>query len=124
MSYCTATRRNGEPCRAQALPERRLCWAHDPQMREKADEARRKGGLHKSSTVRAAKHVPPDMKALARRLMESIDEVHRGELMPDAARAMASLAGAVVRVYEVGEVGQRIEELEARLEQRPIHARR
>ncbi len=116
MSYCTASRRNGEPCRAQALPERLLCWAHDPQMREKADEARRKGGLHKSSTVRAAKHVPPDMKALARQLMESIDEVHRGELMPDQARAMASLAGAVVRVYEVGELRLEVQELRERLE--------
>ncbi len=117
MSYCTATRRNGEPCRAQALPERRLCWAHHPEMRQKADAARRRGGENKANVVRAGKHVPKDMRDLARRLLEAIDEVHRGELMPDQARAMASLAGAVCRVYEVGEVEQRIADLEARLEQ-------
>ncbi len=122
MTYCTATRRNGEPCRAQALPDQDLCWAHSPGMRQKAAEARRRGGENKANVVRAGKHIPRDMKELARRLLKAIDEVHRGEFMPDQARAMASLAGAVCRVYEAGEVEQRIAELEARLEAQPAQA--
>jgi hypothetical protein len=44
--------------------------------------------------------------------MEAIDQVHAGELDPRRASAMASLAGAVCRVYETGEIQQRIEALE------------
>ncbi len=123
MNQCAAVRPGGQRCRAQALPGRALCFAHDPENRERASEARRKGGANSANTVRAGKHIPRDMKELTRRLLEAIDQVHRGELMPDQARAMASLAGAVCRVYEVGEVEQRIADLEARLETRQAQRR-
>lgn len=114
---CSATRTNGTPCQAVALPGRELCWAHDPEHREKASAARRAGGANRSNLARAARHIPRDMKDLTRRLLEAIDQVHRGELEPRSLTAMASGAGAVVRLYEVGELEARLEALEERAAQ-------
>ncbi len=114
MNQCAAVRPGGQRCRAQALPGRALCFAHDPENRERASEARRKGGHNSASTVRASRHMPRDMRELAQRLLEAVDEVHRGELDSRRATAMASLAGSYVKVYEVAEVEHRIADLEAR----------
>ncbi len=124
MTQCTAIRPNGERCRATALPDRPQCFAHDPANRERANAARRAGGHNRSSTVRAARRMPANLKDVAARLLVALEETYTGDLEPDRARAMASLAGAVCRVYEVGEVEQRIADLEARLEARPQQARR
>ncbi len=110
---CQATRADGSPCRAAPTPSG-YCWAHDSDLRDKAKEARRLGGHNRSSTVRASRHMPRSMQDLAQRLLEAVDEVRSGELDPKKATAMASLAGAAVRVYEVGQLEVRVEELEAR----------
>ncbi len=112
---CQATRADGSPCRAAPTPSG-YCWAHDSDLRDKAKEARRLGGHNRSSTVMASHRAPRDMQDLARRLLEAVDKVESGDLMPDQARAMASLAGAVVRVYEVGELRLEVQELRERLE--------
>ena len=44
----------------------------------------------------------------------ALGEVHRGELDPRAASAMASLAGALVRAITAGELEERLRALEAR----------
>ncbi len=120
---CQATRADGSPCRAAPTPSG-YCWAHDSDLRDKAKEARRLGGHNRSSTVRASRRTPRDMQDLARRLLEAVDKVESGELDPVKATAMARLAGAAVRVYELGEVEGRFARIEAQLEARPIHARR
>lgn len=116
MNQCEATRASGDRCRAQALPGRPKCFAHDEDNRELANAARRKGGQNSGNVVRAARRIPRDMSDLVKRLLEAVDAVERGDLDHRRATAMASLAGAAVRVYEVGEVQQRLETLEARLE--------
>jgi hypothetical protein len=54
------------------------------------------------------------MQALASQLMEAIGECYDGSLEPRRLSAMSSAAGAIVRVHEVGELEQRLEELESR----------
>ncbi len=44
MNQCSPIRATGDRCRATALPNRPQCFAHDPENRERATEARRKGG--------------------------------------------------------------------------------
>ena len=44
----------------------------------------------------------------------ALGEVHRGELDPRAASAMASLAGALVRAMTAGELEERLRALEDR----------
>jgi BMFP domain-containing protein YqiC len=45
-------------------------------------------------------------------LLNALDEVHRGDLDPRQASAMAALAGAVTRAYTTGVLESRIEALE------------
>ena len=117
MSLCETIRSNGERCRAQALPDRPGCWAHDPGSREKADEARRRGGVNRSNLARASRRMPRDMKDLSGRILEAFDQVATGELPPDRAHAMARLASVYVQLHQAGEVERRLEALEAAAEQ-------
>lgn len=110
-AICRSLRADGTPCQARPT-EDGYCFAHSPALRERTAAARRAGGYGRSNAARAARHIPKDMRGLGRRLMEAIDQVHAGELDPRRASAMASLAGAVCRVYETGEIQQRIEALE------------
>lgn len=106
---CTSTRRDGEPCTAQA-GTLGYCIGHDPG----ALEARRKGGRATSRAERAAKLLPTRLQPMVSLLENALGEVHRGELDPRAASAMASLAGALVRTITAGELEERLRALEAR----------
>ncbi len=110
-SACRATRTNGNPCKATATASG-LCCFHDPELQKPMADARRKGGANRSNARRAAKHIPADMKALASQLMEAITECYHGELEPRRLTAMGAAAGAIVRIHEVAEMEQRLEELE------------
>ncbi len=119
MNRCAATRNNGEPCAARALPDRTLCWAHDPGCRDLAHAARRRGGTNRSTIARASRRMPRDLAELSKRLLESFDEVHRGDLDPAKAHALARLAAVFVQLHSAGEVDARIEALEAAANVRP-----
>ncbi len=115
---CTATRKDGSPCTVRALASG-YCTFHDPALRETTREARRAGGRNSSNAARAAKRIPRDLGDLSRRLFEALDEVHRGDLDPKRATAMASLAGAAIRVHEVAELELRLAALEERAAVQP-----
>jgi hypothetical protein len=63
---------------------------------------------------RAIKLLPGDMRALLATLTQALEETHAGELAPGTARSMASLATAMVRVYDMGELALRVKRLEER----------
>ena len=104
---CTSDRRDGAPCTAQAGASG-YCIGHAPG----AQDARRKGGHAKSRAERAGKLLPDRLQPLVSLLEDALGEVHRGELDPRAASAMASLAGALVRAMTVGELEERLRALE------------
>ena len=108
---CSATRRDGLPCRGIAH-KGGFCMAHDPTLAEKRREAARLGGKGKARIARLGKLVPPRLIAVYDHLEEALGEVHRGELTPQQATAMASLAGAMVRVLTSGELEERVRRLE------------
>lgn len=110
---CTATRKDGKPCQARATKSG-LCLAHDPGLEEKRQEARRQGGLNKARVARLGRLCPPRLVAVYDHLEEALGQVHKGELDPRAATAMAALAGAMVRVLTSGEIEERLRRLEAR----------
>jgi len=106
---CTSIRRDGEPCTAKA-GALGYCIGHAPG----ALEARRKGGRKASRAERAGKLLPARLQPVVSLLEDALGEVHRGELEPRAASAMASLAGALVRIITAGELEERLRALEAR----------
>jgi len=88
--------------------------AHDPALAEKRQEARRRGGQASARAARLGKLVPPRLMAVYDTLELALGEVYRGEIDPRVATAMASLAGAMVRVLTSGELEQRVRALEER----------
>ena len=107
--HCVSARRDGAPCTAQAGTSG-YCIGHDPG----ALEARRKGGHATSRAERAGKLLPARLQPVVALLEDALGEVHRGELDPRAASAMASLAGALVRTVTAGELEERLRALEDR----------
>ena len=63
---------------------------------------------------RAGKLLPARLQPMVSLLEDALGEVHRGELDPRAASAMASLAGALVRAMTAGELEERLRVLEDR----------
>ncbi len=115
--HCQATRKDGQPCRAPALPSG-FCFAHDPAGAAERRAARERGGRNKARPRRLDRLVPATLKPVLATLLAALDEV-RGEdgrppaLTPAQASALASLAGAAVKVYQVGVLEERIAALEA-----------
>ena len=116
MRQCTAIRANGQRCKAQVLTEGDLCFIHNPANQDRIDEARRKGGKGKGTAARVGKSLPRELRNLANKLIDAIDEVHEGKLDHKRLTAMAAGARAVVKLYEVGELAVEVQELKASLE--------
>ena len=58
------------------------------------------------------KLAPVALRPVFARLRDALGEVHQGELDPRVATAMASLAGAMVRVLTAGQLEERVRALE------------
>ena len=97
------------PCTAQAGASG-YCIGHDPG----AQEVRRKSGHATSRAETAGKLLPARLQPVVALLENAMGEVHRGELDPRAASAMASLAGALIRAMTAGELEERLRALEDR----------
>lgn len=109
---CGAVKRDGTPCRGQALPSGEFCWAHAPELAEKRKAAWSRGGSQTSRGARAARMLPSEMRPVFELLSKALTETHRGTLDPKRAAALASLAGAMCRVLQVGEMETRLAQLE------------
>jgi hypothetical protein len=77
-------------------------------------EARGKGGHAMSQAEQTAKLLPARLQPKMSLLEDALGGVHRGELDPRAASAMASLAGALVRAMTAGQLEERLRALEDR----------
>jgi Family of unknown function (DUF5763) len=115
---CTATRRDGQPCTAGARPSG-YCFFHDPAMAEARAHGRHVGGINRRNMLRLKAAVPPDampakLREVLNHLIGALDETYDGQLEPQVARAMATLSGAIVRLYEFGELAVRVQALEER----------
>ena len=119
---CRGARRDGTPCRApvHAINGAGWCWAHDPARAEERRAARAAGGRATRRTARLNRLVPGTLRPVLVTLLDALDGVHPGEgedsasrVTPAQAQAMASLAGAIVKVYQVGVLEERVEALEA-----------
>jgi hypothetical protein len=118
-NQCESTKRNGEPCQAQALPASQFCWAHDPNLKAKRAEAR-----NRAKIVRLHGLVPPRLLPVFDTLEQALTEVHRGAITPGQATAMAAISRAMVSALTVGELEQRVRDLETAAEQAPGERRR
>jgi len=110
---CVGKRRDGSPCQAPATIGP-YCIGHAPGLADKRQEARRQGGRNKANNIRLSKLMPLRLLPIFQRLETALAELHAGELDPRAGAAMASVAGALIRCLQAGEVEERLRRLEAR----------
>src|SRR5262245_52002188 len=110
---CRATRKDGSPCSSRVVLPSGFCAMHDPDRQAAVAAARRKGGANKATTVRAEKLLPSHMRPVLGAVLAALRDVRDGTLPAQRATAIAALASAACRVYTVGLLEQRIEELEA-----------
>jgi hypothetical protein len=94
---CETITKSGQQCRGRALPGETYCAVHSPQ----ANVGRSLGRQHRSTIVRAAKRLPPDMRQLVDMLAEGVEDVRDGKLKPAQLSAMAAGASAAVKVLEL-----------------------
>ncbi len=108
---CQAETKGGQRCRGAARASG-FCFAHDPDLQQARRDGAARGGQNKRTEARITRLVPVTLKPVLERLMGAVDEVYDGTLEPKQATAMASLAGAISRLYETAEIEQRLEALE------------
>ncbi len=105
------------PCRGRALPGVEFCFAHAPELATRRVEARERGGRNRSRTARARAALPTDLRGVMQRLHTALDRLDAGRLEPRTASAMASLAGAIVRIWEAASLEARLTRMEELLGQ-------
>lgn len=108
---CGGTRRDGRPCESTATADG-YCFAHSAACREKTDAARALGGRNSSKTVRARKAMGASQEQVLKFVEAGLAGVYKGTLTPQQGSAIASLAGAWVKLHEHGETEARLEALE------------
>ncbi len=110
-TICAATCRDGTPCHGRARPGDDMCFVHSETTRERRAAGQAAGGRGRSMIARTARYLPPALTPLLGSLVEAMEQVHTGAITPAQGTAMASLASACVRVYEMAVVEQRLESL-------------
>ena len=115
-STCTATKRNGEPCTLPSTGSSGLCWAHDPANAERRRRGQSRGGKNKPSR---------ELANIKQRLSDLADDVLAGKADKGAAAVAGQLLNTYLRalsvelkVKEMLELEQRLEDLESILGQR------
>ena len=130
MAKCRATRKDGDPCRAEAQSGRPYCFFHDPAKGEEIRDAKIKGGqagklatlaavkpwLGTAGDVAVLKTVSP--VELIDLLCDTIDDVRLGAIDPKVANAVGYLAGIVVKVQEHEALVERLSAIEEALKAR------
>ncbi len=100
---CKARRKDGQPCGGRRHPSG-YCVAHDPALEQTREVARVNGGRNSSRVARLEKLMPGRLRPVYDRLETALQDVHEGRLDIGRAKAMASVAGAMVRVLQAGEL--------------------
>jgi hypothetical protein len=113
---CPALRRkDGQPCTGKQTSSG-YCVAHDP----RANEWRARGGKATSSANRAARLLPSRLQPMVQLLEAVFADLYKstghGRTARDAT-ALASVALAIGRLFQIGESEQRLRDLEASVEQ-------
>ena len=121
MNSCPFLKKDGTPC--QAKPTRSgHCVAHDPALEQKRQQARQRGGAHKSRLLRMQQLMPPDLQTLDEVLSQAIAGVFRGNMAPAQGSSISALVSAKcklrelsLRIMEQTELTNRIKKLEERI---------
>jgi hypothetical protein len=96
---CSAPRKDGSACQARPTKSG-YCLSHDPNLEAKRQQARVKGSKGKARTARARKLLLAEFEMWDQLIDGAVTETYQGILAPNVATAIASLAGAKVKLFE------------------------
>lgn len=112
---CLGTNAAGQPCRAAVMDVGPWCWHHDPALDDARQAARSLGGRNRATIERARRRLPGEVSTMLDVIVAAFHRAAAGGLSPGTAQALAALAGAYVRLHDVGEHDVALEELEAQV---------
>lgn len=112
---CAGTTKAGKPCRGYAIEGSEFCVTHDP---EKAAEraAWRAAGGRATKTPEGEPVELLNVEDVRKGLAAVIGSLWKLDNTNERARALVSAYTAALRTFEVGELEERLEAIEARLE--------
>jgi hypothetical protein len=117
---CEATKADGSPCRAAALPGRPHCLFHDPDSREARAAGRTAGGKNRS---RPAAVLPdgPDadlstVPAVVAYLGRIANATAKGQVDPRVSNATVYAVATLLRALQPDDTARQVEELRKELE--------
>jgi len=111
---CSANKVSGEPCTAIVGKGREQCVGHLPE----STEGRAKGGENSSALARLQKYIPQDLSELKTDMFKALDDVYNGNISPQQGAAMATLANAIIRVYETADLNAELQEAKELIQER------
>lgn len=114
---CQATRKDGSPCAATALPGDALCWSHSPALADRRERARsagaRKGNQSRALRARGARlSTPGDLLKFNARL---INDLVSGTVSLDVARVVVYATTLQRGLVETSNLDERIKVLERKI---------
>jgi hypothetical protein len=113
---CAGYKQNGEACQAAPLSDSEFCFLHSPDHAEEAAAARKLGGQRRrrESTLAGAYEVGSlDTVGGIRRVLEIVTYDGLGmEISIPRGRLLISAMQALTKLLEVGELEQRVADLE------------
>ncbi len=119
---CNARKEDGSACQAPPLKDGDFCVAHSPEHASEMQEARRLGGLRRRRELAVAGAYHFDGLATAeqiRRLVEiAVVDTLGLENSVARARTLAYLAQTAAKLLELGDLEERLHEVESALEPR------
>lgn len=81
-------------------------------MGEQRRAKRAEGGQNKATAMRLGKRMPASLRPVLDSLYGALTGLEEGTVDPKTANAMASVAGAIMRLYEGSELESRVATLE------------
>ena len=130
MAQCSAKKKDGNPCTAQAQAGRSTCFFHDPAKTDARSAAQSRGGSNRPTltTVKPWRGQPgevtvlrssPSTEDMVNLLADTIDEVKTGKIDPRIGNTVGYLVGVMLKALEYDALNERIAALEEAVGGRP-----
>ena len=117
---CKATCKNGQPCMNYCITDSEFCFTHDPKLATKRALARKAGGKARhgrkvGSTGDLGELRIETIEDIRQLIETTINETRSLEMSLNRARTIVSLASVALKVFDLGELAERIKALEERM---------
>jgi len=119
---CSATKRDGTPCKAPALGRSVKCWAHAPEHAEQRRQQASKAGSSKGATGRATE--PSELSEIKAKLRQIAEDVVSDKVSTAKGSVASQIYGVLLRALEAERKERELVEVQAEMvELREMFAR-